>query len=234
MSDVLLCFFLQLTSLIIQDITFCKNLWKCTFAIICDSVNLPPRKKKFTPGVNFPRLRTTALKVGYICLSEGVHSLYICNNLTLRHKNGVYLYSSEIQNYIKNSVRGTWLEKGWEPLFYKLGLLGQLWAYAWAALLWNLFFHVLRHNAGGWSCAQTLPLSAPAIVVTESDISKKFMLNFLQVSCSSNERVVQQERSNCIVSSIRLSVRFDWRTFALALAAPLQSFLYNFRFDYDW
>ena len=33
--------------------------------------------------------------------------------------------------------------------------------------------------------------------------------SFLQVSCYSNESVVQQERSNCIVSSIRLSARFD-------------------------
>jgi len=82
--------------------------------------------------------------------------------------------------------------------------------------------------------APRLPLSASAIVVTESDISKKFMLRFLQVSCSSNESVVQQERRNCIVSSICLSVRFDWRNFALALVAPLQRFLYNFRLDYDW
>ena len=57
---------------------------------------------------------------------------------------------------------------------------------------------------------------------------------FLQVGCSSNESVVQQEGSNCIVSSIRLSVRFDWRNFALAFAAPLQSFLYNFWLDYEW
>jgi len=34
-------------------------------------------------------------------------------------------------------------------------------------------------------------------------------LSFLKVGYSSNESVVQQERSNCIVSSIRLSVRFD-------------------------
>jgi len=33
--------------------------------------------------------------------------------------------------------------------------------------------------------------------------------SFLQVSCSSKESVVQRERSSCIVSSIRLSVRFD-------------------------
>ena len=71
-------------------------------------------------------------------------------------------------------------------------------------------------------------------MVTESNIGKNFMLSFLQVSCSSNESVVQQKRRNCIVSSICLSVRFDWRNFALALAAPLQSFRYNFRLDYDW
>ena len=33
--------------------------------------------------------------------------------------------------------------------------------------------------------------------------------SFLQVSCSSNESVVQQEPSNCILSSIHLSVLFD-------------------------
>jgi len=32
------------------------------------------------------------LGVVYIGLSEGVHLLYICNNLTLRHKNGVYTF----------------------------------------------------------------------------------------------------------------------------------------------
>jgi len=58
--------------------------------------------------------------------------------------------------------------------------------------------------------------------------------SFLQVGCSSKESIVQQERSNCIVYSNRLSVLFDWRNFALALAAPLQSFRYNFRLDYDW
>jgi len=71
-------------------------------------------------------------------------------------------------------------------------------------------------------------------MVSESNISKKFMLRFLLVSCSSNESVAQQERRNCIVSSICLSVQFDWRNFALGFAAPLQSFRYNFRLDHDW
>ena len=98
---------------------------------------------------------------------------------------------------------------GFQSQKYGMPTFGELWADAWVALLWYLFFRVLRHNAGGWSCAQTLPLCAPAIVVTESDISKKSMLSFLQVSCSSNESVVQQERRNCIVSSICLLVLFD-------------------------
>jgi len=63
---------------------------------------------------------------------------------------------------------------------------------------------------------------------------KVHVSSFLQVSCSSNESVVQQERSNCIVSSICLSVRFDWRNFAPALAAPLLNVRYNFRLDYEW
>ena len=66
------------------------------------------------------------------------------------------------------------------------------------------------------------------------DKQKVHINSFLQVSYSSNESVVQQEWSNCIVMSIRLLGRFDWRNFALALAAPLQSFLYNFRLDYEW
>ena len=119
-------------------------------------------------------------------------------------------------------------------MFYKLGLLGNFGRTHELLSCEICFFRVLRHNAGGWSYAQTLPLGASAIVVTESDMSKKFMLSFLQVNCSSNESVVQQERSNCIVSSIRLSVRFDWRNFALALDAPLQSFHYNFMLNYDW
>jgi len=66
------------------------------------------------------------------------------------------------------------------------------------------------------------------------DKQKVHVNSFLEVICTSNESAVQQERSNYIVSSIRLSVRFDWRNFALAFAAPLQSFRYNFRLDYDW
>ena len=34
--------------------------------------------------------------LGYICLSEEVHLLYSRNKFTLRHKNGVYLYSFKI------------------------------------------------------------------------------------------------------------------------------------------
>jgi len=33
--------------------------------------------------------------LGYICLSEGDHLLHYRNKLTLRHKNGVRLYSSK-------------------------------------------------------------------------------------------------------------------------------------------
>jgi len=51
--------------------------------------------------------------------------------------------------------------------------------------------------------------NASAIVVTTSEISNQFMCSFLQVSCSSHESAVKQERSNCIVSFFRLSVRFD-------------------------
>jgi len=43
----------ELTCLKIQEITFCKNLEKCTFPIIYDSVNLLPKKMKFTPGGKF-------------------------------------------------------------------------------------------------------------------------------------------------------------------------------------
>jgi len=55
--------------------------------------------------------------------------------------------------------------------------------------------------------------------------------SFLQVSCYSNESVVQQEQSNCIVISIRLSARFDWHT---ELCSCARRFLYNFRLDYEW
>ena len=37
---------------------------------------------------------------GYICLYEGVHLLYSRNKLTLRHKNGVYIWSSKILNIL--------------------------------------------------------------------------------------------------------------------------------------
>jgi len=62
----------------------------------------------------------------------------------------------------------------------------------------------------------------------------QLMLSFLQFSCSSDKSVVQQERRNRIVRLISWSVRFDWRNFPPAPAAPLQSFRYNFRLDYDW
>jgi len=107
-----------------------------------------------------------------------------------------------MQNSIKNLARGTWSEKGWEPLFYKLGLLGNFGRMHGLFSCEVCFFRVLRHNADDWSCAQSLPLCASATVVTESDISNQFMLSFLQVSCSSNKSVVQQERRNCTVNSI--------------------------------
>jgi len=68
----------------------------------------------------------------------------------------------------------------------------------------------------------------------ELNKQKVHVNSFLQVRCSSNESFVQQERSNCIACSIRLTVWFEWRNFALVLAAPMQSFRYNFRLDYDW
>ena len=45
---------------------------------------------------------------------------------------------------------------------------------------------------------------------------------------------VKQEWNNVIVSSIHLSVRFDWRNFALTLAVRIstEEFLYNLRLDY--
>ena len=109
--------------------------------------------------------------------------------------------------------------------------LGEPWADAWLLSCDDYFFH----KAISWSCIQTLLLSknACAIVVTGSEISNHLML-ILQVRYSSNESVVQQERSNRIISSVLLSVRFDWRNFALAPATPLQSFLYHLPFDYEW
>jgi len=37
---------------------------------------------------------------GYICPSAGIHLLYICKILTLRHKNAVYLYSSKVLKHL--------------------------------------------------------------------------------------------------------------------------------------
>jgi len=44
-----------------------------------------------------------------------------------------------------------------------------------------------------------------------------------RIKRSSNKNAVQQEWSNCTVTSIRLSDRFDWRNFALALAAQIST-----------
>ena len=70
--------------------------------------------------------------------------------------------------------------------------LGEPWADAWLLSCDDYFFH----KAISWSCIQTLLLSknACAIVVTGSEISNHLML-ILQVRYSSNESVVQQERS---------------------------------------
>ena len=89
--------------------------------------------------------------------------------------------------------------------------------YAWVVRLWTQFFPVLRRKTDS-SCAQTLPpyKNASALVVTESERSIS-SCSFLQVRGSSNETAVQLQLSNCIVSLIRLSVRFDWPKFALAL-----------------
>jgi len=43
---------------------------------------------------------------------------------------------------------------------------------------------------------------------------------------------VKQEWNNCIVSSIHLSVRFDWRNFALTLAVRISIAEFPFRLDY--
>jgi len=68
-------------------------------------------------------------------------------------------------------------------------------------------FRVLRHKVNSCSCAQTLPLckNASPIVVTESEISYLFLLKVFSKSVVFE----RQERSNCVASSIRLSVRFD-------------------------
>jgi len=50
-----------------------------------------------------------------------------------------------------------------------------------------------------------------------------YVSSFLQATRPSNESAVQQEWSNCIVSSIRLSGRFDWRNFVLVLAARIST-----------
>jgi len=50
---------------------------------------------------------------------------------------------------MKKSVRGTWSEKGWESLFYKLGLLGNFGRMHGLLSCEVGFFRVLRHNADG-------------------------------------------------------------------------------------
>jgi len=54
-----------------------------------------------------------------------------------------------------------------------------------------------------------------------SKIEKGNQLILAVFSCSSNENGIHTERGNCFVSSIRLLVRFDSRTFALALSARI-------------
>jgi len=151
-------------------------------------------------------------------LSEGVHLLYICNKLTLRHKNGVYLYSSEILKIlykIQYGVHGQ--RKFGNPCSVNLGFWGTL------------------GGCVGCSLVKSVTFMCVCDCGYQKRRKQKVHVNsFLQVSCSSNESLVQQERSNCIVSSICLSVWYDWRNFALALAAPLQNFRYNFRLDCDW
>jgi len=86
------------------------------------------------------------------------------------------------------------------------------------------FFRVLRHKADSSLCAPDDNFMQGRVCdcrYRKRDKQSVHVNSFLQVSCSSKESVVQQERSNCIVSSIRLSVRFDWRSFALALAARI-------------
>jgi len=124
----------------------------------------------------------------------------------------------------------------WEPLFYKLELLGNFgWMHGLLSceacfFVYCVLKQIVDHSPRRYLYARTrLRLWLP-----RARYAKVRFNSFLQVSCSSNESVVQQERSNCIVSSIRLSVPFDWRNFALALAAPLQSFLCNFRLACEW
>jgi len=84
---------------------------------------------------------------------------------------------------MKKLVRGTW--KGWEPPFYKLGLLGNFGQMCGLLFCEVCFFRVLRHKADSCSCVQTFGH-------LKRDKQSVRVNSFLQVSCSSNESVVQQ------------------------------------------
>ena len=60
MSDVLVCWQLQPKNP--EHYTVRNNLQKCTFAIIYDSVNLPPWKMKFAPGSKFTLVKNRWFK----------------------------------------------------------------------------------------------------------------------------------------------------------------------------
>ena len=65
-------------------------------------------------------------------------------------------------------------------------------------------------------------------MLTKNEKGNQFMSAVF--SCYWNENAIQQEWSNCFVSSIRLLVRFDWRNFAPP--SPLGSPLHNFQLNY--
>jgi len=113
-------------------------------------------------------------------------------------------------------------------LYCKLGLWGNFGRMHVLLSCEVCFSRELCHKADSWSWRPEFTFMQERVCdcgYRKWDKQSVHVSSFLQVSCSSNESVVQQERNNCIASSIRLSGRFDWRDFALAPAASLQSFL---------
>jgi len=93
----------------------------------------------------------------------------------------------------------------------------------------------LLYKKGSWSCAQPgLTFKQEhvyVLVVYESEKSNQFMSAVFSKPVVLRTKAVQQEWNSCIVRWIRLSVRFNWRNFALALATRISiaEFLHNFR-----
>ena len=105
----------------------------------------------------------------------------------------------------------------------KFDFWGTLGGFMGCSLVKSACFRVLRYKADRTVRPDVTFKNTSVLLVTDNQKSKQFMLAVFAKSVILRMKVsfLQQEWNNCIVSSTHLSIQFDWRNFALALAVQI-------------